>query len=268
MRLRSREFSVIWVALAAALRVGAAHAGAWAQGEGQGLVIVATTFDTSGQAFDAKGRLSPVSYYRKFELGLYAEYGLTDNVTLVARPSFENVTTGGPPPGAYRGIEAMEAGARVQLAKIGDAVFAAQALVKIPGSTNRSNTALAGSTADEIEARFLAGASISAFDRPGFIEADVAWRGRDGGHPGEARLDVTLGLRVTDKAQLLLQSFNATTTGAGDAVYPAQRSAKLQPSVVYEIAPGWSLQGGAYATVAAQNARRERGVVVAVWKKF
>jgi len=245
-----------------------ALAGAWTLGEGETLVIAGASFADSAAAFDLKGRLIPVSSYRKFELGVYVERGLTDSFTLIVKPSFEDVATKGPPGGAYHGFEAMEAGARLRLAQFNDLVFSAQALVKIPAASDKANPALVGATAREIEGRLLAGYSFRAFERAAFADAQIAWTARDGGNPGEARLDLTLGVQATEAVQLLLQSFNLATTGAGNVNYPAQRASKLQASVVYAFAPGWSLQGGGFATVAAQNARRESGAVAAVWRRF
>jgi hypothetical protein len=247
---------------------GDALAGAWPLGEGEALVIGGGSFSDSAMAFDAKGKLLPVSSYRKFNLGLYIEYGATERVTLVAKPVLANVRSAGPPAGAYHGLEALEAGARVLFGKVGDAVFSAQATVKIPGSSDVLNPALVGSTAVEAEGRLLAGYSFQIFDRAAFVEAQAGWRAGTGGNPGEARLDLTIGARPFERVLVLLQSFNLATTGAGTWSYPNQRMSKLQPSVVFDIAAGWSVQAGAFTTIYALNARREQGLVAAVWKKF
>ena len=247
---------------------GPAAAGAWTLGVGETLLIATGALTESSSGFDTGGRLAAMSAYRKSEFSLYGEYGLMDAITLIARPGFADVTSAGPPAGAYRGFESLEAGARFRLAEVDALVFSAQAMVKFPGSSNVANAALVGMTAFEAEGRLLAGYSFALMDRPAFADAQIAWRARDGGNPGEARLDLTLGARPVERVQVLLQSFNLATTGAGTAAFPAQRSSKLQPSIVYDFAKGWSIQAGAFATVAAVNARRERGVIVALWRKF
>jgi hypothetical protein len=64
-------------------------------------------FSDSTQAFDAQGHLIPVPSYRKFELGTYIEYGLTNWLTLVAAPSYDRIQN--PPPGQfYNGIIYLE----------------------------------------------------------------------------------------------------------------------------------------------------------------
>jgi protein XagA len=245
-----------------------ARAGAWAEPEGETLVIATTTFADSTRAFDANGKLQPVSDWRKFELGFNIEYGLSDRVTLLARPAVADISSAGPPTGAYRGLSSIDLGARIELARVGDAVFAAQGRVRLPGASDAANTALSGMTAAEAEGRLLAGYSLTLAGRPAFAEAQLGWAARNGGNPGEARFDLTLGFRPMDHLLALLQSFSVATTGAGTAAYPNQRWSKLQPSLVYEFAQGWSAQAGAFATVAAINARREVGAILAVWRRF
>ncbi len=270
MASRSRILRQYCVLMAVALldSAGAAQAGAWAQRKGATQVIATSQFSDSTRAFDLNGRLVPVVAWRKFELGVHIEYGLSPTVTLLASPVLEDVSIKGFAPGAYRGLESLEVGARIEMARLGEVVFAAQALGKIPGATNRSNTALAGATACEAEARLLAGYSFTLWDRPAFADGEIAWRARNGGNPGEARLELTIGVHLTEQAQLLMQSFNAATTGRGSPSYPDERWSKLQPSLVYEIARGLSLQAGAFITLAAVNARREQGALLAVWKTF
>jgi hypothetical protein len=70
---------------------------------GDGQVIAATFFSDSTQAFDAQGHLIPVPAYKKFELGTYIEYGLTNWLTLVAAPAYDRIQN--PPPGqSYNGL--------------------------------------------------------------------------------------------------------------------------------------------------------------------
>jgi hypothetical protein len=70
--------------------------GAWLLPPGDGQVIADTFFSDSTRAFDANGHLIPVPSYRKFDLGTYSEYGLTNWLTLVASPSYDRIHN--PPP--------------------------------------------------------------------------------------------------------------------------------------------------------------------------
>jgi protein XagA len=67
--------------------------GVWLLPPGDGQVIVDTFFSDSTYAFDAQGHLIPVPSYKKFELGTYIEYGLTN----FASPSYHRIQN--PPPG-------------------------------------------------------------------------------------------------------------------------------------------------------------------------
>lgn len=268
MRFSWRRFVAVVAFVSPFLAGGLARAGAWPLAEGEGLAILGGSFSGSTAAFDASGRLIPVSSYRKFELSLYVEYGLSDRLTLIVRPALADISSAGPPAGAMRGFQSVEGGARLTLAKLGDFVVSAQGLVRIPGSTDTSNPALVGLTAHEAEARLLAGYSFDVMGRPAFGEVQMAWRARGGGAPGEARLDVTIGVRPTDRLLAMLQSFSLATTGAGGPAFPAQRSSRLQPGLVYEFAPGWSAQAGVFTTIAAENARREQGGLLALWRKW
>ena len=77
----------------------AARGGAWLMPPGEGQVIADTSFSDSSHAFDAQGHLVPVPSYKKFELGTYIEYGLTNWLTLVASPSYDRIEN--PPPGSF-----------------------------------------------------------------------------------------------------------------------------------------------------------------------
>ena len=77
----------------------AAWGGAWLLPPGDGQVIADTFFSDSNRAFDARGQLVPVPSYRKFELGTYIEYGLTNWLTLVASPSYDRIEN--PPPRSF-----------------------------------------------------------------------------------------------------------------------------------------------------------------------
>ena len=84
----------------------------------------------------------------------------------------------------------------------------------------------------------------------------------------EVRLDATLGIRVWRNLSLLAQSFNTVSAGKGGYGFPATRFSKVELSAVYDLDRRWSVQLGAIATIAGRNALRERGVELAVWRRF
>ncbi len=88
---RSTRFVCLRIAAFAAalllLATAGAQASAWLEPAGQGQIILGGTFSDSLRNYDVRGRLAPLSSYKKFELTAYTEYGLTNSVTLIAAPS-------------------------------------------------------------------------------------------------------------------------------------------------------------------------------------
>jgi hypothetical protein len=66
---------------------------------------------------------------------------------------------------------------------------------------------------------------------------------------------------------ILIQSF-ATAAARATQLSPRYDWVKLQESLVYHLAPRWSLQGGFFETIAGFDAGRELGPLAAVWYRF
>ena len=109
----------------------AACGSAWLMPPGDGQIITYSAFSDTTRAFDANGKLIPVPDYRKFELGTYLEYGLTDWLTVVAAPAYDRVHT--PTPGlSYNGLGESEIGARVGLYRSDMTVVSFEAGLRTP----------------------------------------------------------------------------------------------------------------------------------------
>src|SRR3954451_23627826 len=121
--LRILGFGAILIATAAA------QAGPWLEPPGQGQVILGGSFSDSLRAFDLRGRLAPVTPYKKFELTAYVEYGAMEQVTLIAAPSVLDFRAK-PPGQSYAGMGVVEAGARLKLYDYDEWVFSAQATLR------------------------------------------------------------------------------------------------------------------------------------------
>jgi hypothetical protein len=67
---------------------------------------------------------------------------------------------------------------------------------------------------------------------------------------------------------LLAQCFNTLSAGAGAPNFHDWDQSVVEVSAVYALDEVWSLQAGAFASVVARNTNSERGVTVAVWRKF
>lgn len=243
-----------------------AHASAWPQPEGGGQVIVTGIYSHSDKGFDAAGNAAEINDYDKTEAYMLIEYGVTEDLTVIATPSFSQVSvtqgdkTSGP---GYT-----ELGARYRLASGDTAVFSVQGSFRIPGKKRRDSIAQIGATDTEIDLRALAGASFKLGGKDSFVDFQTGYRIRNGGPPGEFRFDATFGIRPAPKLLLLAQSFSVISDGDGSGIFRRYRYSNLYASAVYEITPKWSLQAGVLSTLAGRNALRERGVFLGIWRRF
>jgi hypothetical protein len=156
--LRLRLAFALFAAVGGLPDVGfeAAWGGAWLMPPGDGQVITYSAFSDSTRAFDAHGNLIPVPAYKKFELGTYLEYGVTDWLTLSASPAYDRVRT--PPPGqSYTGLGESEVAARVGLYHSDTAVLSVQAGLRSPGASFDSLGSLEVRRAASLDVRGMAG---------------------------------------------------------------------------------------------------------------
>jgi hypothetical protein len=244
-----------------------ARAGAFNQEEGRGQVILTEAFSSADQGYDIGGKLTSASRFQKSDTTALIEYGFTDWLTAIVKPSFSNWRLSGPPDATYTGIGTSEIGAQAQLLKLGSSVFAVQAMARVPGSNDGNNLALQGNTHVEEELRALAGHGFQLGSWASFVDVQVGYRWRYG-PPSEWHGDVTLGTRPSDNVMLLLQSFNASSRSSTSTVFPRNSLSKLQASIVYDFTKALSGQIGAFQSIAGENALKERGLIAAVWYRF
>jgi hypothetical protein len=264
----SRNAFGISLLLSAALLPQAAKAGAWLMPEGGGQVVVTGTASTATKAFDSAGHLQSTPRYSKTELQALMEYGVTDWLTAIAIPTLQHVDIGSPTDAKRTGFGNSEFGARGRIMQESAWVLSAQGTVRVPGTGDTANPAAVGYTGFDVDLRVLYGASFALGGMPAFFDAQLAQRFRTGGPPSEARLDLTFGLRTAQQWLVLVQQFNVTSEGSGSAPFTSYNYHKLQLSVIYDLTPHWSLQGGAFTTFAGRNALQENGLITGVWYRF
>ncbi|MBL8589047.1 MAG: hypothetical protein JNK46_11010 [Methylobacteriaceae bacterium] len=236
------------------------QAGAFNPSAGKGLAIVTSSFAAAPTYRDGAGRALRAPAYDKFEAVLHLEYGVPDWLAAIARPRIVATRLAAPLTARDSGLGVTELGAQAQLLRSERFVLAAQALARLPGGARSPLHDRAGGG----EARLMAGATFDLAGRPGFAEAHVAWRRRDGGRLDEALIETTLGVRPFAPTLVMLQSF--TTLELNGA--RRGRSTKLQASIVYDFSAAWSMSLAAFATAHAQRAPLERGVVIGLWRRF
>ena len=240
-----------------------ARAGAWLEPPGQGEVILSGTFSDSLRAYDARGRLAPVSSYKKFELTAYTEYGATDAITLIAAPSVLDFRAK-PPGESYAGMGVLEAGGRVKLYEVDEWIFSAQATLR-EATSRRSRIFLDTGRGLQADARILIGRTFTLLGFPAFSSLEIGYRS-PGGFGHEIRADATLGIRPIEKVLVLLQTFNISAVHTAP-LYPT-RSNKITLSAVYDVTQSVSVQLGGIIGLPGVNTTTERGIITAVWYRF
>jgi protein XagA len=246
-----------------------AWAGAWTFPEGTGQWLAGFTASTATNYFNGSAGLVPGPRYSKEELSLLIEYGLTDRLTAIIIPGLQNIDIAAPISAQRAGLGYTEFGARYGIIELPAWVFSGQATLRIPGTMQTSNPAAIGYTDVQADICALLGHNLKLGEMPGFFDIEIAERVRTMGAPSEFRADGTFGVTVFPKWLLLAQSFNVISEGAGNNIYGGSYDYfKLQLSVVYTVAPTWSLQGGGYTTYAGRDALQENGLLFGVWHEF
>ncbi|MDI4664072.1 hypothetical protein K9U40_06975 [Xanthobacter autotrophicus] len=248
----------------------AAEAGAWTQEEGRGQVILQGSAVHSGSEFGPSSDLYDSRPYDKVEVTLAFEYGVSDWLTLIAAPQFLAVDLGDPFPSSYAGPGYTDLGARVRLYNENDTVVSAQVVGRLPGTGNSRSAAAVGYEDAELDLRLLAGWSFPFFGKAAFLDVEAAQRLRFGDPPDEFHLDLTLGVRVAERWQLLFQSFNVVSEGAGEGPYfgTSYEYYKLQLGAAYDLSAAMALGLAFVSTVFARNAPQENGVVLTGFYRF
>lgn len=243
-------------------------ASAWNRPAGDGLAIVEATLGHGTDYFDARGRVAPARPYRKDEVAGYVEYGATDWLMLIARPSFDRIAIGAPGQGLYTGLGGATAGAQLQALVFGPAVLAVQGTFGLPGSGSRRNPALIGNTAREGELRLLGGIGLERGGSAGFLDIQQGFRMRSGGAAAQWHSDVTAGIHPAPKLLVMLRSETVIPMGPGTAWFPSARASRLGLAGVYDLTAAVSLEMGLFTTVWGRDALRERGLRTALWYRF
>jgi protein XagA len=108
-----------------------------------------------------------------------------------------------------------------------------------------------------------------AFNIPAFVDFQTAYRWRGGSKTDEVRFDATFGIRPLPHLLLMLQSFNNAAVDQ-DKRFGSKRVTqhKVQASAVYDVNERWAVQGGVFSSVKGKESLRERGVLLAVWRKL
>jgi hypothetical protein len=248
-----------------------ARAGALLFPEGEGQLIVTTTFADASNAYDSNGRLIKTPSYRKFEVDGYVEYGAKDWLTLVGQGGGMDFQGSSSAPASlsssaaprYAGLGLGAIGARVRLGEIAGFYFSLEGSVRT--ASHAAETYLDMRDFLQVDARLQMFRSFDALGLPVFLDAQLGYRSR-GQSGDEIRADLTLGARPRPDVLLLAQSFTAIAPRPISASSFAAQ--KFEVSGVYDLNRTFSLQLGFVYAPFGVNSPVERGIVSAVWARF
>lgn len=248
------------------LAASSAKAGPWTMGAGEGRVITSVIYSHSAKSFDSSGERIDAPDYDQLMAFFLTEYGVTDDLTLIANPGVKWVGIEGQDDES--GIDSVELGARYRLFHDDRMVVSAQLSGFVPGTLRNEPVPQISGNRPQFEARLQAGYGFNLGKLNGFASIEGGYRIRTGAPPDEFRGDATLGVHATSRLMLIGNLFNTWSNGAGQPGFPSYRYSNLYAGSVYELSPRLSFQIGGLATVTGRNALRERGLYSGFWLKF
>lgn len=247
-----------------------ALAGPWTLPRGQGQVILKAESLSADDGFDEGGQRIALPGERRDNLvGVLAEYGLTDQLTLQFKGDWQ---WGEDAFFDYEGRGPAEIGVTWQAWRGDRAAVSIYGGYADAGEGRNAGYAAPGLGGRDWEARLSVGRSFNgAIGLPvgwgperSFVDVQVARRLRDD-LPDETRLDATLGGHFGEDWMILGQAF------AGQAEdQPASSGARwlsLESSLVRRHG-AWSFQAGWRQAVAGRSTPRSSGPILAVWRRF
>ncbi len=239
--------------------------------EGEGQLIVTTTFADAADAFDARGRLIRTPPYSKFEVQSYVEYGAAEWLTVIGEAggmdfhaSAGQASLAAPQGPQYSGLGLGALGGRVPIVNFQGYFISLEASLRA-ASSQSAQTFLDMKDRWQADVRLQMFHSIELFDLNGFFDSQFGYRTR-GQNGDEAHVDVTAGLRPWTNLMLMAQAFTTVSLwqNGGNNVF----SQKFEVSAVYDLNQTFSVQLGVIDAPIGINFPAERGIVSAIWARF
>lgn len=273
-------YRILSTALAFSLSLHAttsnAHAAGWTQPKGSLQTITSLRYYTTDSYYDNSGNSRSQPRYTKYELNPYAEYGLTDSITLGFNGFVDIVTQN--TPNSVRdsnySLSDTELFARVRLYQSNDWVFSLQPLLKLPSVTRYNTSPRAGSKYTDAELSGQFGTHFDWFGKSHFTTLSVGYRHRFDFPKDQFKADWTTGFNLNERWQLtphltytgrIGAKSNTGFTQSGQDDY---NLLSLQISAKYALDERTAVELGAFSHSDGDNTGAGGGVILAWWKRF
>lgn len=219
----------------------------------------------ASSSLDHNGDRQTGLYFSKFESSFYAEYGLTERLTVILQLAGQRVSQDNNGiTDTAEGLAASRAGLQAHLLALGCWTSSVQVSAVIPGGGENVADRPLGDGANGVELRAMAGRSLGT---DGFLDLQFARTWRADNYPAETRFDATLGWRIRDNYTLMAQSFLTVA----DPDISRNRREFTQHKVQFSAGRSFGdsrLMLGVFTTVSGRNAIDETGLVASWWRSF
>lgn len=207
--------------------------------------------------------------FGRIDSELYAEYGLTQRMTLGGKAVYgTSFATNAESIDAGSGFSEIEISAQRQLYKSNGAAGAVRISVIRPSrfQSGARNALLSNGVDAELSA--LYGRNISGGPIRVFIVAEAAYRKRFSDSADQIRLHAQTGINFSPRIFFLADAFSELSLrneSNGGADYDI---IKLQPSLVLSLRNRWALQAGITEEIAGRNIEPGRTLFIGLWRDF
>lgn len=243
-----------------------AAAGAWAYKPGTGQAINTISIGSAKESFSGGSTIA--ANYTKTEDRIFWEHGLSKTLTAVVQTGYQDLSfTSGGQNITYSGLARSSAGLRLLIWKDKNTVFSAETSARFSGAGSEFSAAGFGADGINTELRLLLGRSFKVGKRDGFAEIQTAWRSKSGAESASVHIDVSSGVYIFDKLQIIGQSFYRRSVDASDPILDSE-SLHAQGQIIYWRRPKTAVQIGINSVLAGQNHVKETSILAGFWRRY
>jgi len=238
-----------------------AFPGAWTQKHGEGYYKLGLRVIRADQFYDASGDKTPIPTLTDVGTGLYAEYGLTDRLTVIANLQFFRQLTLDTPDDSKSGLADSDFGVRWQVLGKGRTVVSTEILLGLPlGDNTHPNGLLTGDGEFNQLVRIQAGHSF--YPSPLYFTADFGVNNRSEGYSDAVHYGAEIGYTLQGKFLLIfrvrgLESFENGSEniagGVGGLYANDQRYLAYGPELNFFLNEVVGLSAGFEGAIFAEN---------------